>query len=105
MTDYYIQKDDAMRILLKESDVAFSIMMEAGGNMNTDYADFTANHFIKSFRHVMQKPDLSRMQLASMLRAAHRRRRQMRKTKPEDSWSLVMSQLMTKGANSNSAQI
>ena len=70
---YYIKGDKDMKIILKESNYAFQLM-ESGGATNSDFADYTSNNFIKSFRHVMQKPDLSRAQLASMLRAAERRR-------------------------------
>jgi len=87
-----------MKILLKETDYAFSILMESGGMSNTDYADFTSNHFITSFRHVLQRPDLSRDQLASMLRIAEKRRRHRDK---DDSWADVMESMIAQGANMN----
>jgi hypothetical protein len=89
-----------MKILLNENNYAFSILMESGGVTNTDYADYTSNHFITSFRHVMQKPDLSRAQLASMLRIAEKRRRH--KNSNSDKWADVMASIVEKGANSNS---
>ncbi len=90
-----------MKILLNESNYAFSILMESGGVTNTDYADYTSHHFIKSFRHAMQKPDLSRAQLASMLRIAEKRRRR-KDNSNSDKWADVMASIVVQGANSNS---
>jgi len=90
-----------MKILLKESDFAFTITMETGGVNNTDYADYTSNNFIRGFRHLMQKPDLSRAQLASMLRAAERRRRQLDNT--NDQWADTIATVIASGANNNNA--
>ena len=87
-----------MKILLEESDMAFTITMETGGANNTDFADYTSNNFIKGFRHVLQKPDLSRAQLASMLRAAERRRKHRDN---DDQWSKTMASMISNGANSN----
>lgn len=92
------KETNTMKILLAESDFAFSIMNEAGGNTNSDYADYTSNHFINAFRHVMQKPDLSRIQLASMLRRAERRKNRRNN---DESWADFMAKTMVKGANSN----
>lgn len=92
------QGTDEMKILLQESDYAFNIMMQAGGGTNADYADYASNNFIKSFRHVLQKPDLSRMQLASLLRQAERRRS---RRDNDDTWADTMANLVAKGANQN----
>jgi hypothetical protein len=95
---YYYKGDEGMKILLKESNYAFSILMEGGGSNNTDFSDYTSNNFIKSFRHVMQKPDLSRAQLASMLRAAERRHH----TRDNDeNWADFMAGKVQSCANSN----
>lgn len=95
---FYKKDDETMKILLQESDYAFSIMVENGGTTNTDFADFTSNNFIRSFRHIMQKPDLSRAQLASMLRMAEKR-----KTRRDNdaNWSDFMAKTMSESANSN----
>ena len=98
---YYYKGNDHMKILLKESSYAFSILMETGGSNNTDYADYTSNNFIKSFRHVMQKPDLSRAQLASMLRAAERRHHARDN---DDNWADFIAARVNTCANSNTAQ-
>jgi len=90
-----------MKILLKESEYAFSILMESGGTTNSDYADYASNNFIKSFRHVLQKPDLSRAQLASMLRNAERRQN---RRDNDDKWADVMASMVSSGANSNMLQ-
>jgi len=95
---HYFKDQDTMKILLEESDMAFTITMETGGANNTDFADYTSNNFIKGFRHVLQKPDLSRAQLASMLRQAERRRR---KHNTDDKWSKTMASMIANGANSN----
>ena len=87
-----------MKILLKESDYAFSILMETGGSANTDYADYTSGNFIRSFRHIMQKPDLSRAQLASMLRAAERRKK---RRDTDIKWADFMAGTLNKHANTN----
>lgn len=97
MTDF-IRGTDDMKILLEESNYAFNVMVEAGGGTNADYADYTSNNFIKSFRHVLQKPDLSRMQLASMLRQAERRKT---RRDNDDTWADTMANLVAKGANQN----
>ena len=97
MTEF-IQKVDEMKVLLQESEYAFNIMMESGGGANFDYADYTSNNFIKSFRHVLQKPDLSRAQLASMLRNAERRKK---RRDNDDAWAETVATLVTKGANQN----
>lgn len=90
--------DENMRILLQESDYAFSIMVGNGGTTNTDFAEYASDNFIRSFRHIMQKPDLSRAQLASMLRMAERRR----KRRDNDvNWADFMTQTMKNHANSN----
>ena len=97
----YFESDENMKILLKESAYAFSITMDGGGAPNSDFADYTSNNFINSFRHVMQKPDLSRAQLASMLRAAERRK----KRRDNDyNWADFMSQIISHGSNNNSDQ-
>jgi len=46
----------------------------------------------------LQKPDLSRAQLASMLRAAERRRKHRDN---DDQWSKTMASMISNGANSN----
>lgn len=96
------ESDENMKILLKESEFAFSILMDTGGVPNSDYADYTSENFIKSFRHVLQKPDLSRAQLASMLRAAERRKK---RRDNDHNWADFMSHVIARGANSNSEQI
>ena len=93
--------EHTMRVLLKESNYAFSILVESGGSNNTDYADYTSNNFIKSFRHVMQKPDLSRAQLASMLRAAERRHHTRDN---DDNWADFIASRVNICANNNSAR-
>jgi hypothetical protein len=99
-----IDKDyETMKILLQESDYAFTITMESGGATNSDYADYTSNNFIHSFRHIMQKPDLSRAQLASMLRAAERNRK--RDDKTSDSWAKTMAAVIANGANGNAKHL
>lgn len=90
--------NEFMRIMLKESDYAFTITMQTGGANNTDFADYTSNNFIKGFRHVLQKPDLSRAQLASMLRAAERHRKGLG---TDDKWEKTMATIITNGANNN----
>ncbi len=92
------QGQDEMRILLQESDYAFNVMMQAGGGTNSDYADYTSNNFITSFRHVLQKPDLSAMQLATMLRQAERRRN---RRDNDENWASTMANLVKNNANQN----
>lgn len=94
----YNESDDAMKILLQESDYAFSIMMENGGSANTDFADFTSTNFIRSFRHIMQKPDLSRAQLAAMLRVAEKRKN---RRDNDMNWATFMAKTVSNQANSN----
>lgn len=97
MTTYY-ERNDAMKIMLKDSDYAFSITMQSGGANNTDFADYTSHNFISGFRHILQKPDLSRAQLASMLRAAERRR----KSRDNDhKWADTMAAAIASSANNN----
>jgi CBS-domain-containing membrane protein len=98
----FYKKDNQMKILLQESDYAFSIMVENGGATQTDFAEFTSNNFIRSFRHIMQKPDLSRAQLASMLRNAERRKR---RRDNDMNWADFMSQTVHNTANSNISTI
>lgn len=96
MTHTY--QNDKMRVLLTESDYAFQIIMNTGGSANADYADYTSDNFIQSFRHILQKPDLSRAQLASMLRQAERRKR---RRESDVSWSDFMAGMVQKQANTN----
>lgn len=87
-----------MSVILNESDYAFQIIMDGGGAPNTDYAGYASDNFIQSFRHILQKPDLSRAQLSSMLRQAERRRSR----RGDDlQWSNFMAGMVTKQANSN----
>ena len=95
------ESDDNMKILLKESAYAFSITMDGGGAPDSDFADYTSNNFINSFRHVMQNPDLSRAQLASMLRAAERRKK---RRDNDDNWADFMSHVIANGSNNNGDQ-
>lgn len=97
MRTYTIESHESMKILLNESSFAFTITMESGSS-NTDYADYTSNNFISGFRHVLQKPDLSRAQLASMLRAAERRQN---RRDNDFQWADTMAKTISKGANSN----
>lgn len=94
----YIESTNSMKIILSESSYAFSILMENGGSTNTDFAEYTSSNFIRSIRQVMQKPDLSRAQLASMLRAVERRKR-VRDN--DDNWASFMASRMASYANSN----
>lgn len=96
-----VESKENMKILLKESDFAFSITMETSGAPNSDYADYTASNFITSFRHIMQKPDLSRAQLASMLRAAERRKK---RRDNDENWADFMTNMISQSANANSAR-
>lgn len=91
-------ESEKMRIILNESDYAFQIIMNTGGSPNTDYAQYASDNFIQSFRHVLQKPDLSRAQLSSMLRQAERRRR---RRGDDVQWSDFMAGMVSKQANSN----
>lgn len=93
-------ENDKMRIVLDESDYAYQIMMNMGGSHNIDYAQYTSENFIQSFRHILQKPDLSRAQLSSMLRQAERRR--MRRS-DDLKWPDFMAGMMRKQANTNLA--
>lgn len=96
-----LESDEHMKILLKESNFAFSILMDAGGSANSDFAEYTSDNFIRSFRHIMQKPDLSRAQLASMLRAADRR---SKRRDNDDNWADFMTYIIAHSANCNSEQ-
>lgn len=95
------ETEDVMKLLLQESQYTFNILMETGGNTNSDFADYTSNNFIRSFRHILQKPDLSRAQLASMLRQAERQRREKRVSRDDTQWAQLLSALITQNANSN----
>lgn len=95
---FYNESEDDMRVLLQESDYAFSILVNTGDHMNTDFAGYTSNNFIRSFRHVLQKPDLSRAQLASMLRAAERRKG---RRDNDGNWASFMAKNISDHANSN----
>lgn len=95
-----IESDDNMKMLLNESDFAFSILMDSGGSANSDYADYTSDNFIKSFRHILQKPDLSRAQLASMLRAAERRKK---RRDNDDQWADFMTHVIINGGSNNNS--
>ena len=99
---FYNKDDESMRILLQESDYAFSIMVNEGGTTNTDFADFTSNNFIRSFRHIMQKPDLSRAQLASMLRTAEKRKN---RRDNDVNWSDFMAKTVKNSSNSNTQTV
>lgn len=95
---HYLKEQKNMKILLEESTLAFTITMETGGGNNTDFADYTSNNFIKCFRNALQRPNLSRAQLASMLRTAERRRKHRDN---DDQWSTTMAYMIAKGANNN----
>ena len=95
---FFNEDDENMKILLQESDYAFSIMVNGGGTTNTDFADFASNNFIRSFRHIMQKPDLSRAQLASMLRTAEKRKS---RRDNDVNWPDFMAKTIKSSANSN----
>lgn len=98
-TDTRTHRVETMRIILKESNYAFSLLMENGGSNNVDFADYTSYNFIQSIRHVMQKPDLSRAQLAAMLRSIDRRK-SLRDN--DDNWASFMAHRLQNGsANSN----
>ena len=101
MTEFTKDYED-MKILLQESDYAFSVTMQTGGSANSDFADYASNNFIRSFRHVMQKPDLSRAQLASMLRNAERRKN---RRDNDESWADFMAKVITTNANSNNCDV
>jgi hypothetical protein len=92
------KETEEMRVILKESDMAFSILMESGGVSNVDFAQYTSDFFIRSFRHVMQQPDLSRAQLASMIRnAEHRKRRRNN----DENWANFMAHVISNQSNNN----
>ena len=94
-----LRENMTMKFLLEETNYAFKITMDGGGSSNSDYADYTSNNFINGFRHVLQKPDLSRAQLASMLREAERR--QNKKSHKEVNWAETMAKTISQSSNSN----
>ncbi|GEM_PF-1404399 len=100
MSKFYESDENNMKVLLKESDFAFSILMDTGGTANSDFAEYTSDNFIRSFRHIMQKPDLSRAQLASMLRAAERRKK---RRDNDENWADFMSHIIAHGVTNNNS--
>jgi hypothetical protein len=54
-----------MKILFQENGPAYNILLNGDEGVSYNHGSF-----IKSFRHILQKPELSRAQLASMLRNA-----------------------------------
>jgi hypothetical protein len=94
-------RTEDMKVILKESNYAFSILMENGGSNNIDFADYTSHNFIQSIRQVMQKPDLSRTQLATMLRTIERRKI----TRDNDNnWASFMANRLQQGSANNNKQ-
>lgn len=90
-----------IQLLLQETDMTFNMVIDAGGHPNMDYADYTASTRIDCFRSALQNPDLSRAQLASVMRRSLRGQ-QSRKAQ-ETYWSAFMASYISRNANGNGA--
>jgi len=87
-----------MHVTLNKNDVTYQIMMSMGKSDHIDYAQMTSGNFMQSFRHILQKPDLSRAQLSSMLRGIERHRQNPRINLQ---WPSFIADMLQKQANSN----
>ncbi|MCB9982613.1 MAG: hypothetical protein H6861_02925 [Rhodospirillales bacterium] len=79
--------------LLEETNDAFT----SSGAVNIDYAGFAAMA-ISDFKHLLDKPDLTDMELRRMIRKASH---QHRSTQPESCWATFIAHYVTHNANQN----
>lgn len=93
-------KNKKVELLLEETDTAFGIIMNQG--VRRDMAANPAYNFMRSFRQLLQKPDLSKAQLSSWLRTAERRKTP-RKREDVRRLGAFMQEYVLSNANSNKA--
>jgi hypothetical protein len=91
-----------MKILMNGKEPAFSILLGLNKTQANGQNHSSPSDFISSFRHILQKPDLSRAQLASMLRNAERYKKN---SGEKVNWASLMKGVMASGANSNENQV
>ncbi len=92
-----------IQMLLQETETTFNLMVEAGGHPNMDYAGYTAQTRIHCFRTALQRPELSRMELAAILRRALGKQRSAKSQKTY--WSAFMANYLSLSANNNNNDI
>ncbi len=98
-------KNNKIRLLVEETNTTFGIIMggqTAANSDNTDHESAAAYSFIRTFRQILQKPDLSKAQLVSWLRKAQGGK-DTRKVRHADRvlWRKFMAGYVTSNANSN----
>ena len=90
----YTMMNTQVQMLMQQTETAIAVMMERG-------ADAAELQSLKRFRSALQNPDLSRAQLAALLRRAARRQDSEKSQKTY--WSAFMTQYVTRNANCNTA--
>lgn len=62
-----------LRSLLCEAHEAYTMMLNAGGNMNEDFASF-ATRWIDKCRLILDRPDLTEAEFSALIRQAQQER-------------------------------
>lgn len=89
-----------VQMLLQETETSFNLLIDGSSDPDTDYAEQAASRHLGHFRSALQNPELSQVQLATMLRRALRTQ-QSRKSQ-HTYWSAFMASYVSRNANSNS---
>ena len=83
--------DKKFQLLLEDTKTNFNLSL--GGDAGDGYLD--------SFRGALQRPDLSRVQIAALLRKAAKKQRSIKSQ--EVYWKNFMTRYVTQNANTNAA--
>ena len=91
-------KNKKVQLRLGKTDTAFDIIMQRGRVAEKN----AAYDFMRSFRQLLQKPDLSKAQLRSWLNTSERRKAP-RVREEARRWDVFMREYVTSNANCNNA--
>ena len=88
--------------VLEESSAVYSLLVDAGGHPNMDYASYCCHLSLNRFKKLLNNPDLTVEQLEGLLRKAARRHAQR---EPGMDWARFMAGYITDYANFNETTI
>lgn len=84
--------------VLEESSAVYSMLVDAGGHPNMDYASYCCHLALNRFKKLLNDPTLTADELEGLLRKAARKHAQR---EPDMEWSQFMAGYITYHANLN----
>lgn len=89
-----------IKTVLEESSAVYSMVVDAGGHPNMDYAGYACHVSLNRLRKILNNPSLTSDHLESLLRRAARKHAD-HEQRTENDWSDMMASYLSNHANAN----